>query len=403
MKLAARQEMQDPAPEKFDVFRASANLGADNWASLRKAAENKDTDAALGIIEAGGMGVNAQDPTGKTPLMIAVEHGNHAMVEALVSRGATVDIQDDDGRTAFDFAMPGATTTGERDAMAEGPRASCMSAEILTAMTQGLYAVARNRPTDQTPCQFLAEYLREFNASKHPPLGMKLPHADLVDYGDNTVKPLGVSSNELNIALEFFSKFDVDQTGTLEIEEVVLLVMRIAERIAGQRVPDQTILRAAKTLLSDAAKTGDGMIHRAELASGLDRICPVFRSFRSQFTGMKPLGVDSSEQKDVNRVVDELYADYDLNSDGILMPDEIALLTRRVADASGMEISDTQVMELFRLMMNHSMQDKDDDGVLSKDEVKSALNLVMDFFRETLIKKYGSASDGTILTVKRHQ
>jgi len=85
--------------------------------------------------------------------------------------------------------------------------------------------------------------------------------------------------------------------------------------------------------------------------------------------------------------VDELYADYDLNSDGILMPDEIALLTRRVADASGVEISDTQVMELFRLMMNHSMQDKDEDGVLSKQEVKTALNLVMDFYHETIVKK----------------
>jgi len=82
-----------------------------------------------------------------------------------------------------------------------------------------------------------------------------------------------------------------------------------------------------------------------------------------------------------------LYADYDLNSDGILMPDEIALLTRRVADASGVEISDTQVMELFRLMMNHSMQDKDEDGVLSKQEVKTALNLVMDFYHETIVKK----------------
>ena len=69
------------------------------------------------------------------------------------------------------------------------------------------------------------------------------------------------------------------------------------------------------------------------------------------------------------------------------MPDEIALLTRRVADASGVEISDTQVMELFRLMMNHSMQDKDEDGVLSKQEVKTALNLVMDFYHETIVKK----------------
>jgi len=102
---------------------------------------------------------------------------------------------------------------------------------------------------------------------------------------------------------------------------------------------------------------------------------------------MKNVGTEVVEKKGVSEVVDELYADYDLNSDGILMPDEIALLTRRVADASGVEISDTQVMELFRLMMNHSMQDKDEDGVLSKQEVKTALNLVMDFYHETIVKK----------------
>jgi len=351
--------------------------------SLRDAIAAKDVDCALAILTAPGVSLNLQDPTGKTPLMFAVEHGDHAMVEALVSRGARVDVQDNDGRSAFDFAMPGDTTTAERNTL----RAPSVSPEVLTAMTQGLYACARNRPTDQTPCQFLAGYLREFNATRYPPLGMKLPHADLVDHGDNMPKPLGVSSNELNIALEFFHRFDIDNTGTLEIEEAVLLVMRMAERIAGSCVPDQTILRAAKTLVSDAARSGDGMIHRAELASGLDRICPVFRSFRSQLTGMKNVGTEVVEKKGVSEVVDELYADYDLNSDGILMPDEIALLTRRVADASGVEISDTQVMELFRLMMNHSMQDKDEDGVLSKQEVKTALNLVMDFYHETIVKK----------------
>ena len=46
---------------------------------------------------------------------------------------------------------------------------------------------------------------------------MKLPGKDLVDQGDDVEKPLGVSSNELNIALEFFRKFDVDNTGTLEV------------------------------------------------------------------------------------------------------------------------------------------------------------------------------------------
>ena len=230
---------------------------------LRDAIAAKDVDCALAILTAPGVSLNLQDPTGKTPLMFAVEHGDHAMVEALVSRGARVDVQDNDGRSAFDFAMPGDTTTAERNTL----RAPSVSPEVLTAMTQGLYACARNRPTDQTPCQFLAGYLREFNATRYPPLGMKLPHADLVDHGDNMPKPLGVSSNELNIALEFFHRFDIDNTGTLEvvravqshvhmlsagvwqIEEAVLLVMRMAERIAGSCVPDQTILRAAKTLV----------------------------------------------------------------------------------------------------------------------------------------------------------
>merc|ERR1712166_706676 len=91
--------------------------------------------------------------------------------------------------------------------------------------------------------------------------------------------------------------------------------------------------------------------------------------------------------KCAGEVVDDLYADFDLNSDGILMPDEITLLLRRVADASGMDISDTQVIELFRLMMNHSMQDKDADGVLTKDEVKAAMVLVTDFYHENIVKK----------------
>jgi len=59
---------------------------------------------------------------------------------------------------------------------------------------------------------------------------------------------------------------------------------------------------------SDAARSGDGMIHRAELASGLDRICPVFRSFRSQLTGMTNVGTEVVEKKGVSEVVGQITA-----------------------------------------------------------------------------------------------
>jgi len=396
MMFAARQEMGHKST-KFDVARAAAVIGTDHWDSLKKAIMNHDVQVALGIFTVSGMSINAQDADGKTALMHAVEVGNHAMTQELVNRGASIDIQDAAGRTAFDFALPGATTTAERDAHMESSRHASVPPQVLVAMTQALYACARNRPTDETPCQFVAKYLREYNASRFPVTGLLLPHKDLASSDEAAMhKPLGVSSNELNIALEYFRKFDVDNTGTLEVEECVLLVMRMAHQIAGRLVPDQTILRAVKTLLSDTSPD-DCALRREELANGLDRICPVFRSFRSQLSGLKA-EINENAVKPVTQVVDDLYADFDLNSDGILMPDEITLLLRRVADASGMDISDTQVIELFRLMMNHSMQDKDADGVLTKDEVKAAMVLVTDFYHENIVKKYGSAThQGTAL------
>eukprot|EP00656_Telonema_subtile_P055055 TRINITY_DN8407_c0_g1_i1.p1 TRINITY_DN8407_c0_g1~~TRINITY_DN8407_c0_g1_i1.p1 ORF type:complete len:422 (-),score=103.64 TRINITY_DN8407_c0_g1_i1:79-1344(-) len=397
MMLAARQEM-DPKPAKFNMARAATLVAGDSWESLDKAIRSHDVEGTIGILTASGMSVNAQDADGKTPLMLAVEHGDHAITHELVNRGASIEIQDKHGRTAFDFALPGATTATERDShLNAAPSTSSVPPQVLAAMTQALYACARNRPTDQTPCQFMAEYLREYNSSRYPIAGMKLPGKELLETEAGVEKPLGVSSNEMNIALEFFRKFDVDNTGTLEVEESVLLVMRMANQIAGRHVPDQTILRATKTLLSEASAS-DGMIHKSELAAGLERICPVFRSFRSQLSGLKATETKETAVKSVEDVVEDSYADFDLNADGILMPDEITLLLRRVADHSGMQISDTQVIELFRLMMNHSMQDKDADGVLTKDEIKSALVMVMDFFHETILKKYGSAThEGTAL------
>merc|ERR1719231_250965 len=98
------------------------------------------------------------------------------------------------------------------------------------------------------------------------------------------------------------------------------------------------------------------------LVGTLDRICPVFRSFRP------PMGFDATDMaqekpayKSSADVIKEKYDDFDLNEDAVLMPDELFLLLRRACDHSHHDISDDECMELFRLLMDHAMIDKNDD------------------------------------------
>lgn len=218
MMLAARAsgEMSPKSAGAFDMARAAKLVSGDAWDSLNKAIAANDTEGALSILTQGEMHVNAQNDDGKTPLMLAVSNGNHSLTQELIHRGASVQIKDRQGLTAFDMAIPGSCSAAERDASLVTPVAP-LPPEVLQAITGALYACARSRPTDKTPCQYVAEYLRECSANRFANPTMKLPGKDLVDQGDDVEKPLGVSSNELNIALEFFRKFDVDNTGTLEV------------------------------------------------------------------------------------------------------------------------------------------------------------------------------------------
>jgi len=181
------------------------------------------------------------------------------------------------------------------------------------------------------------------------------------------------------IATELFRKYDVDQNSALEIEQLTCVVLRMAERMAGGTVPDTTVLRAIKTVMAEVAlHSRDGMVREEDLISCLDRVCPVFRSFQGQ-------GNENRHPTNKRRAVDvveELYDSFDLNEDKILMPDELFLLLRRVCDQSGHAINDVDCMELFRLLMEHAMLDKDDDELLDKEEVKDAFELVFMFYNQ---------------------
>lgn len=55
------------------------------------------------LLCAGGAEVNVKDAFGRSPLYLASQRGNSAVVTALVNAGADVEAEANDGCTAFDF------------------------------------------------------------------------------------------------------------------------------------------------------------------------------------------------------------------------------------------------------------------------------------------------------------
>ena len=66
---------------------------------LWQIATDGNTDQLEDIL-ARGADVNALNPSGLTPLMVAAYHGRTEMVKALIERGADVNATDSDGLTA---------------------------------------------------------------------------------------------------------------------------------------------------------------------------------------------------------------------------------------------------------------------------------------------------------------
>jgi uncharacterized protein len=78
--------------------------GENRWTPLHFAAQRGDAKLALLLLSKGAKMKAWTSPDGFTPLIVAAGYGSKDVVELLVTEGADVNEQDNQGRTALQFA-----------------------------------------------------------------------------------------------------------------------------------------------------------------------------------------------------------------------------------------------------------------------------------------------------------
>jgi len=88
------------------LLQRGANLNQTGWTPLHYAATGPRTELVAVMLD-GGAAIDPPSPNGSTPLMMASRYGPEASVDLLLGRGADVNLRNEKGLSAADFAKLG--------------------------------------------------------------------------------------------------------------------------------------------------------------------------------------------------------------------------------------------------------------------------------------------------------
>ncbi|XP_052213892.1 E3 ubiquitin-protein ligase MIB2-like isoform X1 [Dreissena polymorpha] len=140
----------------------------DGFAPLHLAALNGHKDVTSTLLTVGQASIEIRNNRKQTPLLLAVSQGHTGIMELLVSRGADVNAEDEDGDTCLHLCLmkPSTATGGEPEetpilehirTQLHGPVAESTSAVIACYLTQKGAVLKKNNHAGKSPLDLITD------------------------------------------------------------------------------------------------------------------------------------------------------------------------------------------------------------------------------------------------------
>ncbi|KAJ8320485.1 hypothetical protein KUTeg_002072 [Tegillarca granosa] len=120
----------------------------DGFSALHLAALNGHKDVTNTLLTVGQADIEIRNNRQQTPLLLAVSQGHTSIIELLVTRGADVNVEDEDGDTCLHLALMRQSVSTERE---DTPMLDAMGAAIACYLAQQGASLTKKNHQGKTP------------------------------------------------------------------------------------------------------------------------------------------------------------------------------------------------------------------------------------------------------------